>query len=96
MSPITRTHRYQEGSIDRVKRAKVPNVLVYRWRELQEDGSRLQRKRTIGNVKDLRFGPVGEGRDEAGEEGLAEGCPYEPLACRYAQGLASKLSLSHR
>jgi integrase len=51
MSTITRNNRYQEGSIDRVKRAKGrPDVWVYRWRELQEDGSRVQRKKTIGDT----------------------------------------------
>lgn len=46
-----RSNRYQEGSIDRVRRAKGPDVWVYRWRETQQDGTRLQRKRTIGTVK---------------------------------------------
>lgn len=45
------TTRYQEGSIARVSRANGPDVWVYRWRELQDDGSRLQRKKTIGDVK---------------------------------------------
>jgi integrase len=43
--------RYQEGSIERVSRAKGPDVWVYRWRELQADGTRVQRKKTIGDVK---------------------------------------------
>jgi integrase len=44
--------RYQEGSIDCVARAKGRlHVWVYRWRELQEDGTRVQRKKTIGDVK---------------------------------------------
>jgi integrase len=43
--------RYQEGSIERVARAKGPAVWVYRWRELQVDGTRVQRKKTIGDVK---------------------------------------------
>lgn len=47
----TRNSRYQEGSIDRVKRAKGPDVWVFRWRELQPDGTRVQRKKTIGNAK---------------------------------------------
>ncbi|MFP5230802.1 MAG: tyrosine-type recombinase/integrase [Acidobacteriota bacterium] len=43
--------RYQEGSIDRVRRAKGnPDVWIYRWRELQPDGTRVQRKKTIGDV----------------------------------------------
>lgn len=48
---IARNCRYQEGSIDRVKRAKRPDVWVYRWRELQPDGSRVQRKKTIGTAE---------------------------------------------
>jgi integrase len=47
----TRNNRYQEGTIDRVKRAKGPDVWVYRWRELQEDGTRVQKKRTIGDLE---------------------------------------------
>ena len=47
----TRSNRYQEGSIDRISRAKGPDVWVYRWRELQDDGSRVQRKKTIGTVE---------------------------------------------
>jgi integrase len=43
--------RYQEGSIERVARAKGPAVWVYRWRELQVDGTRVQRKKTIADVK---------------------------------------------
>jgi integrase len=46
----TRSNRYQEGSIDRVARAKGPDVWVYRWREIQDDGRRVQRKKTIGDV----------------------------------------------
>lgn len=49
----TRSSRYQEGSIDRVKRAKGPDVWVYRWRELQAYGRRVQRKKTIGSVEEF-------------------------------------------
>jgi len=49
--PATRSHRYQEGSIDRVKRANGPDMSVYRWRELKKDGTRVQRKKTIGDIK---------------------------------------------
>jgi integrase len=49
---IARNSRYQEGSIDRVSRAKgKPAVWVYRWRELREDGTRVQRKKTVGDLK---------------------------------------------
>ncbi|WP_263375311.1 tyrosine-type recombinase/integrase [Granulicella aggregans] len=50
----TRSNRYQEGTIERVKRAKGPDVWVYRWRELQADGTRVQRKKTIGDVRRLK------------------------------------------
>ena len=45
----------QEGSINRVKRAKGFDVWVYRWRELQEDGQRVQRKTTIGDAERWGF-----------------------------------------
>ena len=47
---VTRNYRYQEGSIERVRRAKGPDVWVYRWRELQADGRRAQHKQVIGDV----------------------------------------------
>jgi hypothetical protein len=50
--PIAHTRsRYQEGSIDRVPRAKVPDVWVYRWRKPAPDGKRVQHKRVIGTVE---------------------------------------------
>ena len=42
---------YQEGSIDRVSRAKGPDVWVYRWREPAPTGKRVQHKRVIGTVE---------------------------------------------
>lgn len=46
--PVT---RYQQGAIDRVKRSKGrPDVWVFRWRETGPDGSRVQRKKTIGSL----------------------------------------------
>jgi integrase len=47
----THSNRYQEGSIERVRRVKGPDVWVYRWRELTEDGNRVQRKKTIGDLQ---------------------------------------------
>jgi integrase len=47
---ITRNSRYQEGSIDRVSRAKGPDAWVYRWREPGLSGRRVQKKRVIGTV----------------------------------------------
>jgi integrase len=43
------TSRYQQGTVDRVRRAKGPDVWVFRWREM-DDGKRCQRKRIIGTV----------------------------------------------
>ena len=49
MSTTTRSS-FQEGSIQRVRRAKGPDTWVYRWRETQPDGSRVHRKQLIGDV----------------------------------------------
>jgi integrase len=54
MSTTTRNNRYQEGSIERVKRVKGSDVWVYRWRELQPDGRRIQRKQVIGDIDRFR------------------------------------------
>ena len=48
--PVTRSSRYQQGTIDQVKRSKGKDVWVYRWRETAADGSRVQRKKTIGDL----------------------------------------------
>jgi integrase len=48
--PVTRSSRYQQGTIDQVKRSKGEDVWVYRWRETAADGSRVQRKKTIGDL----------------------------------------------
>jgi integrase len=45
---VTRKNHYQEGSLDRVSRAKGPDVWVYRWRETRRDGRRVQKKKVIG------------------------------------------------
>jgi integrase len=50
MSIATRSNRYQEGSIDRSRRANGPDVWTFRWRESLPDGSRKQRKQIIGDV----------------------------------------------
>jgi integrase len=44
------TRYYQEGSLERVSRAKGPDVWIYRWR----DSSRVQRKKVLGNVERLK------------------------------------------
>jgi hypothetical protein len=50
----SRKNRYQEGTVERVRRAKGPDAWVYRWRELLPDGTRVQRKRVIGTVSQFR------------------------------------------
>ena len=47
------TTRYQEGSVERVKRAKGPDMWVYRYRQTI-DGKRLHRGRVLGTVKELK------------------------------------------
>ena len=47
---ITR-QRYQNGSLVKVKRASGPKVWVYRWREVNDEGRRVQRKAVIGTVE---------------------------------------------
>jgi integrase len=49
--PSTRSS-YQDGSLERVSRAKGRHVWVYRWRELQPDGSRVQKKKVVGTLKE--------------------------------------------
>jgi integrase len=48
--PFTR-QRYQNGSLVKVKRAAGPKVWVYRWREVNDEGRRVQRKAVIGTVE---------------------------------------------
>jgi integrase len=49
MATTTRSS-FQEGSVQRAKRAKGPDVWVFRWREKHADGSRVHRKQIIGDV----------------------------------------------
>lgn len=64
MSTNTRSS-YQEGSVQRVKRAKGPDVWVFRWRETSADGLRVHRKRLIGDV--TRFKSKAEARKSVGD-----------------------------
>jgi integrase len=66
---VTRNTRYQEGSVERVKRSKGPDAWVYRWRELQADGVRVQKKKVIGDV--VRF-PTKSAAKKATEDLRAE------------------------
>jgi integrase len=50
--PVTRTkNTYQEGCVQRITRAKGPDVWVYRWRETDANGRRVHRKKVIGDVE---------------------------------------------
>ena len=52
--PVTRDH-YQHGSLVRVPRAAgKPDVWVFRWREADADGRRVQKKKMIGSVTQLK------------------------------------------
>ncbi|ADV80970.1 tyrosine-type recombinase/integrase [Terriglobus saanensis] len=46
--------RYQQGSLTREKRQNGSDVWVYRWRENGSSGQRINRKRIVGTVADLR------------------------------------------
>jgi hypothetical protein len=45
-----RRTRYQQGSVQREKRQKGPDVWVYRWYEVGSDGGNKYRKVIVGNV----------------------------------------------
>ena len=45
--------RYQQGTIDRVKRKRNPDCWVFRWRETDGQGKRVRRKVILGTVKEL-------------------------------------------
>jgi integrase len=47
-----RRARYQQGTIDRVKRKQKPDCWIFRWRETDVNGKRIRRKVIIGTVKE--------------------------------------------
>lgn len=47
-----RRARYQQGTIDRVKRKQKPDCWIFRWRETDVNGKRIRRKAIIGTVKE--------------------------------------------
>ncbi len=49
-----RRARYQKGSLQRVKRKKGPAVWIFRWYEIQADGSKAYRKTAIGTVEEYK------------------------------------------
>lgn len=50
---MARRIRYQQGSVQRSKRNKGPDVWVFRWREIGLDGKSVQRKAVIGTTINL-------------------------------------------
>jgi integrase len=53
MSTTARIVKYQNGSLSLSPRAKGPDAWVFRWRELQPDGTRKPRSKIIGTVDRL-------------------------------------------
>src|SRR5215469_1262555 len=49
-----RRTRYQRGSLQRVKRRSGPAVWIFRWYEIQADGSKKYRKTVLGTADDFR------------------------------------------
>jgi hypothetical protein len=47
---MNRRTRYQQGSVQREKRHKGPDVWVFRWREIGSDGVGKYRKAIVGSV----------------------------------------------
>ena len=47
-----RRARYQQGTIDRVKRKHKPDCWVFRWREMGVNGERVRRSVILGTVKE--------------------------------------------
>ena len=49
-----RRARYQKGSLQRVKRKSGESVWVFRWYEIQPDGTKKYRKIVIGTIEEFR------------------------------------------
>jgi hypothetical protein len=49
-----RRARHQKGSLQRVKRRSGEVVWIFRWYEIQLDGSKRYRKSVIGSVDDYK------------------------------------------
>ncbi|WP_260706538.1 tyrosine-type recombinase/integrase [Edaphobacter flagellatus] len=46
-----RRTRYQQGTIDRVKRKQGPDCWIFRWRETDASGKRVRRKVVLGTIE---------------------------------------------
>jgi integrase len=49
-----RRARYQRGSLQRVKRKSGPAVWMFRWYEIQTDGTKKYRKALLGTIEEFR------------------------------------------
>src|ERR1700721_2009341 len=49
-----RRTRFQHGSLTKEQRQRQPDVWVYRWRELNQEGSSKRRKLIVGTVDEFR------------------------------------------
>lgn len=47
-----RRTRYQQGTLDRVKRKEGPDCWIFRWRETDDNGKRVRRNKVIGTVEE--------------------------------------------
>jgi integrase len=47
-----RRTRYQQGTLDRVKRKEGPDCWIFRWRETDDNGKRVRRNKVVGTVED--------------------------------------------
>ena len=47
-----RRTRYQQGTLDRVKRKEGPDCWIFRWRETGDNGKRVRRNKVIGTVEE--------------------------------------------
>lgn len=47
-----RRTRYQQGTLDRVKRKEGPDCWIFRWRETDDEGRRVRRNKVVGTVEE--------------------------------------------
>src|SRR5216683_4157671 len=47
-----RRTRYQQGTLDRVKRKEGPDCWIFRWREIDDNGKRVRRNKVVGTVEE--------------------------------------------
>lgn len=43
--------RYQQGCVARERRSSGPDVWIFRWRELNPDGQKINRKVVVGTIE---------------------------------------------